>query len=148
MASATQLGERLKGKILLQVESHGEAWYVNPANTEKYYMGRPADAFALMRQLGVCINNANLKKIPVADTNLSGTDTDQDGLSDTIESALQTDMNKADTDADGISDKTEILNQAGDKSFTEKQKGKIFLQVESHGEAWYVNPADGKRYFT
>ncbi|HCC50108.1 MAG TPA: hypothetical protein DIU29_04460, partial [Candidatus Jacksonbacteria bacterium] len=53
MASATQLGERLKGKILLQVESHGEAWYVNPANTEKYYMGRPADAFALMRQLGV-----------------------------------------------------------------------------------------------
>jgi len=147
MASATQLGERLKGKILLQVESHGEAWYVNPANTEKYYMGRPADAFALMRQLGVGINNANLKKIPVADTNLSGTDTDQDGLSDTIESALQTDMNKADTDADGISDKTEILNQAGDKSFTEKQKGKIFLQVESHGEAWYVNPADGKRYF-
>jgi len=29
--------------------------------------------------------------------------------------------------------------------FADQHKGKIFLQVESHGEAWYINPVDGKR---
>lgn len=38
------LPERLTGRILLQVESHGEAWYVNQTNLKRYYLGRPSDA--------------------------------------------------------------------------------------------------------
>ncbi len=57
LAKAATLSERLSGKILLQVESHGEAWYVNPVNDERYFLGRPADAFALMRELGLGISN-------------------------------------------------------------------------------------------
>lgn len=30
----------LSGKILLQVEDRGEAWYVNPANLKRYYLGQ------------------------------------------------------------------------------------------------------------
>ncbi|MDD5032466.1 MAG: hypothetical protein PHR36_05540, partial [Patescibacteria group bacterium] len=95
-------------------------------------------------------------KIPVADANLEGEDADADGLSDMVEEALGTDAAKADTDADGYPDREEVLggfNPAGagnlgiDKAFANKQKGKIFLQVEGHGEAWYVNTGDGKRYF-
>lgn len=44
-AFANELSNRLKGKILLQVESAGEAWYVNPDNEKRYYLGRPSDAF-------------------------------------------------------------------------------------------------------
>jgi len=51
------LSNRLSGRILLQVEAKGEAWYVNPLNTDKYYLGRPADAFGIMRNLGLGINN-------------------------------------------------------------------------------------------
>jgi len=54
---SSSLSNRLSGRILLQVESHGEAWYVNPVNDSKYYLGRPADAFAIMRQLGLGISN-------------------------------------------------------------------------------------------
>jgi len=56
---ADDLLARLKGRILLQVESHGEAWYLNPDNLTRYYLGKPADAFNLMRQLGLGISNQN-----------------------------------------------------------------------------------------
>ncbi len=53
------LTNRLKGRILLQVQLHGEAWYVNPVDGLKYYLGRPADAFAAMRQMGLGVSEAN-----------------------------------------------------------------------------------------
>ncbi|MFH0854450.1 MAG: hypothetical protein V1891_03080 [bacterium] len=34
-----------------------------------------------------------------------------------------------------------------DQNFANKYKGYIFLQTEEKGEAWYVNPKDGKRYY-
>ncbi|MCX6741216.1 MAG: hypothetical protein NTY61_02345 [Candidatus Parcubacteria bacterium] len=52
VVSAAGLGAKLSGRILLQTESHGEAWYVNPVNQERYYLGRASDAFDLMKQLG------------------------------------------------------------------------------------------------
>ncbi|MBU0613883.1 C39 family peptidase [Patescibacteria group bacterium] len=41
------------GYILLQVEAHGEAWYIYPSNGKAYYLGRPADAFKIMGQLAL-----------------------------------------------------------------------------------------------
>jgi hypothetical protein len=58
------LAKRLAGRILLAVQAKGEAYYVNPVDFKKYYLGRPADAFALMRAKGLGISNANLNKIP------------------------------------------------------------------------------------
>jgi len=60
------LKTRLSGRILLQVESHGEAWYVYPKTLERTYLGRPADALAAMSSLGLGITDANLATIPVA----------------------------------------------------------------------------------
>ena len=67
IASADDLSSQLKGRILLQVESHGEAWYVNPVNSERYFMGRPADAFRIMRELSLGINNTDIRQIPVGE---------------------------------------------------------------------------------
>ncbi|MCX6793400.1 MAG: hypothetical protein NTY12_05285 [Candidatus Falkowbacteria bacterium] len=60
---APSLAQRLSGKILLQVESHGEAWYVNPANLNRYYMADGNAAYNIMRNLGVGITNSNLVKL-------------------------------------------------------------------------------------
>lgn len=103
---ASSVSERLAGRILLQVEEHGEAWYVNPVDLRRYFLGRPVDAFNIMREQGVGISNSDLNKIAVAE------------------------------------DEIEI-----DIFFARKHAGKIFLQVEKHGEAWYVNPVDLRRYF-
>lgn len=148
---------RLKGKIVLKVEDAGKAYYINPVAETRHYLGRPDDAFAVMRSQGIGVSNANLSKIPVAVIDkVSGTDTDGDGLSDMMEDAIGTDKNKVDTDGDGYHDKDELkggYNPLGsgimnsDTSFANKQFGKIFIQVEGNGEAWYVNPVDGKRYF-
>jgi len=95
---ADSLSNLLKGRILLQVESNGEAWYVHPMTAEKYYMADGEDAYNIMRNLGVGITNANLEKIK------------------------------------------------NNKNLAIKQKGKIFLQVESRGEAYYVG-FDGSLHY-
>jgi hypothetical protein len=57
---------KFSGRILLKVESSGEAYYVNPVDMKMYYLGRPADAFNLMRELALGISNENIYQIPVA----------------------------------------------------------------------------------
>ena len=99
------LAKRLAGRILLQVQSKGEAWYVHPITLKRYYLGRPADAFRIMREHGLGITNVNLSRVPEASR--SG---------------------------------------ALPRSLTHVS-GRILLQVESHGEAWYVNPQILKRYY-
>jgi len=114
------------------------------------------DAYQLMRDLGIGISDADLLKIPLANQNLEGIDTDNDGLSDRVEDSLGTNKNNQDTDQDGYSDRAEILNGYDplssrklplDKNFANLIEGRIFLQVEKHGEAWYVNPENKQRYY-
>ncbi|MCU0680203.1 MAG: hypothetical protein MUF50_02755 [Planctomycetes bacterium] len=57
--AADDLALRLRGKILLQVENKGAAWYVNPQDLKRYYLGRPDDAFQLMRRFGLGVSNAD-----------------------------------------------------------------------------------------
>lgn len=152
------LSEKLKGKIILRVEQNGEAYYINPQNKSIHSLGRPEEAFAVMREQGIGIANQNLKQIPIGLSNLEGIDTDEDGLPDSFEEVIGTNKYKKDTDEDGYNDKIEVeqgydplINNGAKKiidlNFTNKQLGKIFLQVENNGEAWYINPEDEKRYF-
>lgn len=56
---------RLSGRIVLKVEDQGRAYYINPKNLQLLFLGSPTDAFAVMRQTGIGITNANLNLIPV-----------------------------------------------------------------------------------
>jgi hypothetical protein len=72
-ASAEDLSAKLKGKILLQVQSHGEAWYVNPDSQSRFYLGRPADAFRVMREQGLGVSNKDFDSFAgTAPTRLAG----------------------------------------------------------------------------
>jgi hypothetical protein len=106
--SATDIAKFLSGRILLQVQAHGEAWYVNPVNLQRYYLGKPDDAYSLMRKLGLGITNVDLNKIAIANQ----------------KSPLTI-----------------------DKKLSQKMSGRILLQVQAHGEAWYVNPDNLQRYY-
>ncbi|MFA4873159.1 MAG: serine hydrolase [Patescibacteria group bacterium] len=103
--AAETLAERLRGRILLQVESYGRAWYVNPADGTRYYLKDGETAFELMRSFGLGITDRDLAKIPIA------------------------------------------RGQAADRTLAARLSGRILLQVEKRGEAWYVNPSDGLRYY-
>ena len=61
-ASVSQAATNLNGRILLQVQDKGQAWYVNPLDGRRYYLGRPADAFSLMRSLGLGVTNSDIQK--------------------------------------------------------------------------------------
>jgi len=58
------LSDRLAGRILLRVEGRGEAWYVDPSDMKRYYLGRPEDAFSVMRRRALGILNNDLVRIP------------------------------------------------------------------------------------
>lgn len=157
VANNASLEQRVAGYILLQVEDKGQAWYMNPADSKRYYLANGSSAFAIMRRTGVGISNDNLSKIPIGlDNRFKLKDSDGDLLPDGLETAIGTDPYNSDSDGDSYLDGEELranYNPLGggslkyDQNFANKQKGKIFLQVESHGEAWYVNPADSKRYY-
>jgi len=156
----SNLTNQVLGKILLQVEDHGEAWYVDSLTKLRYYLADGPTAYEALRKFGLGITNADLAKIPVGiETRFEDVDadTDGDGLADQLEEGLGTDANKTDTDGDGVSDYEEVINNntnplgtgnlVYNASLANKLKGRILLQVESHGEAWYVNPTDGRRYY-
>jgi len=92
----SNLSAKLSGRILLQVEKNGEAWYIYPSDLAKYYLGRPADAFSVMRLLGL--------------------------------GAIHEFITSHDI-------------------FPDHVLGKILLDVEEHGEAYYINPQDKKAYY-
>jgi hypothetical protein len=58
----------MAGKIFLQVEDHGEAWYVNPDDGKRYYLKDGDYAYEMLRKFGVGITNENLKSIPEGTT--------------------------------------------------------------------------------
>lgn len=57
----TSAAKNLSGRILLQVESNGEAWYVYPPTAKRAYLGRPEDAFRIMRELGLGISEKDYR---------------------------------------------------------------------------------------
>ncbi len=105
-AANTALMNQVKGRILLQVEKHGEAWFVEPTSGKIAFLGRPDDAFKVMREFGLGIKNDDLNKIAEA-----GDD------------------------------------KGSDAALANRLSGKILLQVEDHGEAWFVDPVSKKRHF-
>lgn len=103
---AAPFSSPLSGRILLDVEQNGEAWYVYPPTGQRYFMGRPSDAFEIMSDLGLGISNADLERIPVSTSSASG-----------------------------------------DQVLRSQLSGRVLLQVEENGEAWYVYPGDLRRYY-
>lgn len=104
----------MSGKILLQVQAHGEAWYVRPESGLRYYMKDGSTAYSMMRNFGGGITDVNLKAIPSVAT--------VDELKKTTSACLS-------------------------GSTANKVKGKILLQVQQHGEAWYVDPVKCRRIY-
>jgi hypothetical protein len=153
-----ELRDRVEGKILLQVREQGEAYYVDPGTGFRFYMGDGDSAYGVMYTLGLGILDENISKIPVGIMEDLSTleDADGDGLDDKIEEALYIDQNDSDSDDDGYTDGEEVLNGFNpngahamqyDQLLIERMKGRILLQVENRGQAWYVHPDDGKRYY-
>jgi len=101
----TRAPANLRGRILLQVEDYGEAWYVEPIDGLRYYLGRPQDAFDIMRGLGLGATHANIEKIPSA------------------------------------------LHENSSLAFAQRFAGRILIDVDQLGEAWYINPENLQGYY-
>jgi hypothetical protein len=90
------LSERLSGRILLQVEERGEAWYVNPDDKYRYYLASPSKAFEVMRSLGLGVNHEFLSSY---------------------------------------------------EYYPSHVWGKILIDVDDFGKAYYINSVDKKAYY-
>lgn len=58
------------GYILLQVEEHGEAWYVDPVTKARYYMKDGPTAYEMMRTFGLGMNEADYAKLAAGNKTL------------------------------------------------------------------------------
>lgn len=98
--------DSIAGRILLQVESNGEAWYADPVTRKRYYMKDGPTAYQMLRTFGLGITNADLVKIPVEGQPLPE-----------------------------------------HRDFVRSLAGRILLQVEKNGEAWYIDPVSLRRVY-
>ena len=51
------------GRILIDVSSSGEAWYVNPATRMRVYLGRPAEALQRLQERAAQVNYFHVERI-------------------------------------------------------------------------------------
>lgn len=154
---ASSLSYKLRGSFLIQVEDKGKAWYVDTENGLKHKLDNNESAWGIINNFGLGISQNDLKKIPIAvNSKLINYDSDNDGLDDNLEKAIGTDPYNKDSDGDLYNDYLEILNHYNplgrdrlvvDKVQSSKLAGKILIDVEKNGEAWYVNPKDNLRYY-
>jgi uncharacterized protein YkwD len=63
----------VKGRIFLQVEDRGQAWYVNPVDGKRYYLLTAEGITAVIKKIGLGVSNANLAQIAVASASASQT---------------------------------------------------------------------------
>jgi hypothetical protein len=84
------------GSILLQVEKKGEAWYINPQDRKKYFLGNPASAFNIMKKFAIGASHSFLTE---------------------------------------------------NTRFSSNHLGKIYLDTEDHGKAYYIDIWDKKAYY-
>jgi len=55
----------LAGRILIKTEDSGRAYYYDPLNLQLYYLGRPDDAYNIIRSRGLGITNTDIAQIKV-----------------------------------------------------------------------------------
>ncbi len=127
-AEDENLYEYLKGRIVIKTEDKGRAFYIHPNNKSIYSLGRPEDAYKIIKEQGVGITNNDLNKIPVGTPGSSEHNYSDDDLFNILKDIINAKIHE-------------------DKDFAIKHSGVIFLQIEERGRAWYVNPGDLKRYF-
>jgi hypothetical protein len=89
------LEKKLTGRILIQVQANGEAWYLNPDDKKRYFLARPTDMFNIMRKFGLGATHKYITE---------------------------------------------------NKVFPAKMAGKILIDVEDKGRAYYINPTDRQKY--
>jgi hypothetical protein len=70
VTAAPSLADRLKGQVLLQVASHGEAWYVDPASLKRVYLKDGGAAFNIMRSFGLGISESDYAKLAAGNSSL------------------------------------------------------------------------------
>jgi hypothetical protein len=63
---------KLSGRLLLQVEENGEAWYLNPVDKKRYFLARPADMFNIMKQFGLGASHEYITETEIFPQRLSG----------------------------------------------------------------------------
>ncbi len=155
LLAKTYFINEVTGKIVINKDDHGKAWYVLPADKKRYYLGKQDDALKIAKGLALPLDPRQLPGLgPIATYNQE-LDSDQDGLSDNLETWLATDGHKADSDNDGYNDKLELDNNynplgAGklttNKNLQKKYQGNFLFNTQMPG-LFYLNPANKKLYY-
>lgn len=151
--------KQVVGKIIIETTNFGKAWYIFPADNRRYYLGRPKDAFLLAKNLAIEASSTEIRQLKINSgfIDQKTKDTDQDTLSDNLESWLGTNPNNQDTDQDGYPDNIEVINGyspnsssktkvVANNNVAKKLAGNFVFNKNLPG-LWYINPVNLQAYF-
>jgi hypothetical protein len=55
------------GRIYLDTDSNGEAYYINPKDRQAYYLGELSQAYTAIKELGIGVSNKDIRKIEIGE---------------------------------------------------------------------------------
>ncbi len=124
------IGQRLRGRLLLAIQQGGAVYYVDNVNYQKHLI-KWDNALPIFQQFALGITDEDLLKIPVA---------------------VETIRENLDSDSDSYTDRSELEHGFSpyipgayqgrfqvDKNFANRLKNKFLLQVNQGGAIWYVD---------
>lgn len=130
---------RLAGKILLAVEAHGEAYYINPDTLVGHYLGRPADAFAIMKNQALGITNADLEEISILESDSFVKD-------ETSSESKEDDVISEEENTDESVIETEVPSSPPPFSGGGGSSVKVSYSISYHLDGGTNNPANPTKY--
>jgi len=147
----------INGFVKTTANYRDEFWYIDQVNRVKYHLSDEKTYLTFVKKTAKGIRQKDLDKFALGWKNIIPLkDADGDGLANNFEQAIGTNPADKDTDKDKYSDKEEVLkgyDPVGNGrakftfSFSNKNKGRLFINVDNKGSIWYINPADAKKYF-
>lgn len=130
ISAAENMGQRLRGRLLLAVNQGGAVYFVDDVNYQKHLI-KWDNALPIFQQFALGISDEDLIKIPVT---------------------LETIRENLDSDGDGYSDRSELAHGFSpyipgdykgafktDQNFANRLRNKFLLQVNQGGAIWYVD---------
>jgi len=125
--------KNISGRIFVQVQDKGQAWYIDPINFRKYYLGSGKDALKILKSLSIKVKSSEINKIKTGTISLATVkpaginNGSQDNKTETIIAPDTKSLSLTITNSNGASGSVTMIQNDQNITYTKKDFTKTYV---------------------